>query len=696
MVTPAVYLAIRKVPFASVFLFFGTGIVTGYYLPLTQSIFRGLGYSAMLMVVLLLGMEIIGRSWRRVVFPLIFYSWLFLLGILWIARELPAQQANYIQPAQAEYLIGVIADEPVYGDLRIRFPVTIRKQVQGNKERVAAGQIMLHIARSDTTADLNLSYGDKLLFPNALREFSEPYNPKQFNYKRYLAHKNIYYQAYLQPSAIRVLDDNQGNIVVAYALAIRRYFVEKYVHYIADSDARDIVAALILGYRAHFPVETLTAFVNTGTVHVLSVSGLHVGLVFLLLNFILGFLDRFRYGKSLRFVLILSAIWAYVLLTGMAPSILRAGVMISFLLVAGWSRRANQNLNSLFASACCLLFLDPFMIFDMGFQLSYVAVLGLFTLYPMLNKLFEINNRWLRGVWQAVLVSLSAQLFTTPLALFYFHQFPNYFLLGNLFVSLPAMAVMYIGITLAVSPFPWLNGYLAMGLTFVCRLLLGGLQGIEALPFAVTQGIDFSGVQLGCSFLVISFFLLTWLSLRKSFLWGTLFSIGMLLLSVVITSMHYASYQGLKVYNVGREVAIAAIDRGKVSLFSTLDSLKHPQLVRQVLPDLNHYVRTAAIDFHPLQLKKDVQVNIRTSVGTLGIIEGKRIAHDAPAQDILLWRNMSFYDQIHSEQFAGTGMLLIDGSNHADRLAEMIKKADSLDIAYYVLKNNFAYVWEKK
>src|SRR5690606_33453221 len=184
-----------------------------------------------------------------------------------------------------------------------------------------------------------------------------------------------------------------------------------------------------------------------------------------------------------------------------------------------------------------------------------------------------------------------------------------------------------------------------------------GLQGIEALPFAVTQGIDFSGVQLGCSFLVISFFLLTWLSLRKSFLWGTLFSIGMLLLSVVITSIHYASYQGLKVYNVGRE---------------------------------------AAIDFHPLQLKKDVQVNIRTSVGTLGIIEGKRIAHDAPAQDILLWRNMSFYDQIHSEQFAGTGVLLIDGSNHADRLTEIIKKADSLDIAYYVLKNNFAYVWEKK
>src|SRR5690606_23107452 len=113
----------------------------------------------------------------------------------------------------------------------------------GNTERVAAGQVMLHIARSDTTADLTLSYGDKLLFPNTPRELGEPYNPKQLNNKRYLAHKNIYYQAYLQPDAIRLLDDNQGNIVVGWAWVIRRYFVERNVYYIRDCDARDIGAA---------------------------------------------------------------------------------------------------------------------------------------------------------------------------------------------------------------------------------------------------------------------------------------------------------------------------------------------------------------------------------------------------------------------------------------------------------------------
>src|SRR5690606_41572998 len=110
---------------------------------------------------------------------------------------------------------------------------------------------------------------------------------------------------------------------------------------------------------------------------------------------------------------------------------------------------ADQDIYSSCLSDCCLLFFVTFIIFVMCFQLSYVAVLGLFTFYPMLNSLVEINNRWLRGIWQSLLVSLSAQLFTTPLALYYFHQFPNNFLLGNLFVSLPAMAVMYIGITLA-------------------------------------------------------------------------------------------------------------------------------------------------------------------------------------------------------------------------------------------------------
>ncbi len=696
MVGQASYLASRKVPFARAFLFFGTGIVSGYYMPLSILLFQLIIGCIIAMILLLVAMEIYGRQWRSIFFPSFFYALLFLLGIVWIARELPTQHAQYFGDKEADYLIGIVMDEPVYGKTGIRFPIEIRHVVRAEKVSQATGQIMLTIARKSEESDVMLSYGDKLLFRNTVMEVRAPYNPQQFDYKRYLAHKNIYHQAYIQAADIRLIGSHEGNSIVAHALSMRQYLVRKFTSFIADREALEVCSALILGYRANFQAETLAAFINTGTVHVLSVSGLHVGMVFFLLNFLFGFLDRFSHGRSIRFALILIFIWGYVLLTGMAPSILRAGVMISFLLIAGWSQRSNQNLNSLFASACCLLLFDPFVIFDMGFQLSYLAVLGLFTLYPLLNKACFINNKWIRTIWQAVLVSVSAQLFTTPLALYYFHQFPNYFLLGNLFVSLPATALMYVGIALAICPISLINGYLGIGLTYLCRLLLWGLKAIEGLPFATTQGIDFSAMQLVLFLLAIVFLLITWYGLSKQFLWCTLISIGIVLFSTAITAMRYTSYQGIKMYNVGREVAIAVINRGDVSLISTLDSVTHPQLAMQVLPDLNHYARTAEITFYQLQLKRGQRMTIQTFMGTLGIIEGGKMKEKPMVCDIILWRNMSAYYTANDNDLRDRALLIFDGSNTASILSEMKENADALGLSYYVLKNNFAYVWEKK
>ncbi|WP_181151419.1 ComEC/Rec2 family competence protein [Sphingobacterium gobiense] len=649
-----------------------------------------------IMFLLLMCSEVYNKRWRRTVFPPVFYIMLFFLGVFWIGRELPAQQLRHFMSAEAEYLVGVVRDEPVFGEASIRFPVEIRYAVETEKVRPATGKIMLSIARKNEKPDLILSYGDELLFRNNVVEARAPYNPKQFDYKRYLAHKNIYHQAYIQPADMRLIGSQKGNSLVAKALIIRQYFVRKFDSFITDREALEICSALILGYRANFQTETLTAFINTGTVHVLSVSGLHVGMVFFLLNFLLGFLDRHPHGRPIRFTLILISIWGYVLLTGMAPSVLRAGVMLSFLLIAGWSQRANQNLNSLFASACCLLLFNPFTIFEIGFQLSYLAVFGLFTIYPLLNKAFPVNSKWMRIIWQVILVSVSAQLFTMPLTLYYFQQFPNYFLLGNLFVPVPAAVLMYGGIILAICPFPFVSTYLGTGLTYLCHVLLWGLKAIKGLPFATAQGISLSETQLILFFLVIIFLLVTWYSQCKQFLWCTLISVAILLLSAVITSIRYMSYSGIKIYNVGREVAIAVIDQGKVSLMSTLDSVEHPRLAMQVLPDLNHYIRTEDIVFYKLELKNDQQMRIQTSVGILGIMDGASVERKPMRCDILLWRNMSSYHTLDVGYFSDVGLLIIDGSNTSDILLKIEENADALGMPYYVLKNNFAYVWEKK
>lgn len=652
----------------------------------------------MLLLFLIAG-EISSGRWRRILFPPVFYFQLFLFGVVWMGKNLPDQQPGYFVGMPADQLIGIVMDEPVYGTNSVRFPVEIRYIVHCKDVRSATGKLILSIAQVVEDADLKLSYGDKLLFRNDVQKLYPAYNPKQFNYTRYLEHKNIYHQAYLQPKDIHLIGKDEGNGLVAHALSLRLYLVRKFTRFITDKEALEVCAALILGYRTNFQAETLAAFINTGTVHVLSVSGLHVGMVFFLLNFLLRFLDRIPYGRPIRFILILIAIWGYVLLTGMAPSILRAGVMISFLLVAGWGQRANQGLNSLFASACCLLIVDPFMIFDMGFQLSYMAVLGLFTLYPLLRKSFSIRNKWLRMIWQAVLVSLSAQLFTTPLALYYFHQFPNYFLLGNLFVMLPATVLMYAGIALAVCPLSIINMYLGVGLNYVCRMLLWGLQAIEGLPFAVLKGVDLSGAQLALFLLAIFFLLITWYSLRKNFLWLTLVSVGILVFSAAISTIEYTAYQGVKIYNMGREVAIGVFDRGRVSLLSTLDSVTHPRLAMQVVPDILRYTNLEEVKFHHLQLCKRQRMTVQTSMCSIGILEGGGVGNIPLKHDILIWRNPSAYDEVDGETVKNlqkVSLLIFDGSNPGWIIAERIKQADSLGISYYVLKNNFAYVWDKK
>src|SRR5690606_15518078 len=151
----------------------------------------------------------------------------------------------------------------------------------------------------------------------------------------------------------------------------------------------------------------------------------------------------------------------------MAPPILRAGIMISFFLLSLMVRRKQIPLNTLAASAFFILLFTPKALFDVGFQLSYMAMLGILLLYPLLTNLYLPVNKYLGWIVAYSYVSIAAQLFTLPFVLYYFGQFPNYFLVANLFISLPSTAVMYVGLALAVLPFDMLNILLGKILDFL-------------------------------------------------------------------------------------------------------------------------------------------------------------------------------------------------------------------------------------
>lgn len=620
---------------------------------------------------------------------------LVLLGGLVHQLNEPRSNNNYFQYQSGVYLIGKIADEPIENDKNWRFPFQIDYIIDSLLEmKPAEGRVMLTIKK---TSDVNhYFYGDQLLIPNRTTTVSKAYNPKQFDYAQYLENKNIYHQAYVEEENISLLYARKGNVIISKALQFRENLVNKFKSFIADSTALQVSSALIFGYRQDFSPDLLDAFVKTGTVHVLSVSGLHVGIVFFLLNSLLRHLDRYRNGRFIRLYTTLFAVWVYVVLTGMAPAILRAGIMISFFLVAELSGRKQNNLNTLFSSAFFILLINPKLLFDVGFQLSYTAVLGLFTMYPLLNTTFVVKNKLVNKIKQYIFISIAAQLFTAPLVLYYFNQFPNYFLLGNLFIAIPSTLLMYVGIVLAFSPFHFLNKFLGAVIEYLNEFILSGLYSVERLPYAVVSGVDFSIQHVCLLYSIIVFVTLGW---NKRV--GLKIMLSLLLLIILVTTFYLnvfrlSTFHGIKIYNINNDFAIAFFKRGKVSLFSNVDSLKHSKIKYNIWPDIERYTTINSVKFEKVKITADSTAVLKGYGLQVAIIHGEYVPPDLGDCDLILFRQNVKGRQNLNLQEAPNVPYIFDGSNTGKNVDQLLQQADSLKRSYYILKDNFSYVWSKQ
>jgi len=391
-------------------------------------------------------------------------------------------KADHFSKYSAQYLSVKISNEPVIKNGSIRFVGAVTKGIDSGKHLSTSGKLLISI--KDSSA-FNLSYGDALLIPATYNEVEPPYNPGEFNYKQYLANQNIYHQTFLYPGQYVVADHNTGNPLIAYSLLIRKKLVARLNTVMHDSSAIAVASTMLLGYKADLSDEVMQAYANTGTLHVLSVSGAHVAIVFILLSWGLSFLNRVKYGKAVKTLLIITLIWAYALLTGFSPAANRAALMIILIIGGNASYRYINPLNLLAASAFALLVYNPYYLTDVGFQLSYLAVGGLIVFQPILYNTLIFENKWIDKLWKLCSVSIAAQVITFPLSAYYFHQFPVYFLLSNLFILLPVLAIMYVGIAFLIfSGVPLVSTALAYLLEKSIDWMNKGLALIQHLPYA--------------------------------------------------------------------------------------------------------------------------------------------------------------------------------------------------------------------
>jgi len=337
-----------------------------------------------------------------------------------------------------------------------------------------------------------LKYGETYLIPAAYHPIEPPCNPGEFDFRAWLASQNIYHQAYLHPEEMIPMGKHKGAALISFALSLRQQQMQVYRRLIKDNEAFAVAATLILGYRADLDAETLSAYSKTGTIHALSVSGMHVGIIYVVMELALKWMNRKRVWRWVKLLLLLGAIWFYTILTGYGASVLRAALMLSLFVIARHAHKNTGSYHILAISAFCLLLYDPFLLWDPGCQLSYLAVFGLIWLAPKIQLLWVPKQIWLQKLWGMISISIAAQLLTFPLSSYYFHQFPVYFIVSNLFITLPVALLMYSGLAILLFHLYWL----APAFEGLIIFMNSGLQKIALLPYSTISGIDLNKTEL--------------------------------------------------------------------------------------------------------------------------------------------------------------------------------------------------------
>jgi len=416
------------------------------------------------------------------------------------------------------------------------------------------GKGIVYIEKDESS--LSLKYGDIIQFNGAFRPIKSNGNPHEFDYARYLRIHNIQEQAYVKSRSWMKSAEN-GNAFVQTIVDLREY-LSSTLKRSGLSDKNYMVAnALLLGQKEYLDKDVLRTYSSAGAMHVLAVSGLHVGIVMLVLAFVLRPIKRFRKGKFVFLILVLTGIWFYALITGMSPSVLRASVMFSFIIFGKELQRETTIYQSIMVSAFLLILLDPYIIFQVGFQLSYLAVLGIVFLQPKIVNLLYIKNKILHKAWQISAVSIAAQIATFPLGIYYFHQFPNFFLISNLLVIPLAFLILIVGITyLTVHLVPILNEVVFWIFDSLLTLLNIGVSWVEQLPYSILWGLSIHWYEVFLIYLTLVLGSIAFMYRKTNAL---LFGLGVTILLLGLNLSEKYSVENsneLFVYNVNGEVAI--------------------------------------------------------------------------------------------------------------------------------------------
>ncbi|MES2430479.1 MAG: ComEC/Rec2 family competence protein [Bacteroidota bacterium] len=422
------------------------------------------------------------------------------------------------------------------------------------------GKMLLYFSKDSSVEQLH--YGDKILISKNLQAIKNSGNPGAFNYERYAAFQQTFHNVFLKEKDWIKLDERKINWFSQFIFSARDKILatlEKTVG--ANTNELGIAEALLIGYTNDLDKDLVQAYSNTGVVHIIAISGMHLGLIYVMLVWIFARTPLIKKSKITQVVLILGCLWLFSILTGGSASVLRSAVMFSFITVGKTFFRQASIYNSLAASAFVMLCYNPYYLWDVGFQLSYFAVVGIIIFQKPIYNLLYVKNKWVDKVWQLMAVSLAAQVLTFPICIYYFHQFPNLFLITNIIAVPLSTIILFAEIALvAFAWIPFVGTYLGKLVSWLVWLMNKIILLVNDVPFAVWDRIPATAFTTLLLYIAV-ITLATWLlNKNKMLLQISLFCLLVFTIAQVYGKWQIANQHKLIVYNVPQHQAIDFID----------------------------------------------------------------------------------------------------------------------------------------
>ncbi|QEC67070.1 ComEC/Rec2 family competence protein [Panacibacter ginsenosidivorans] len=554
------------------------------------------------------------------------------------------------------------------------------------------GKILVYLKKEEIHPQID--YGTQIVIQKPLQEITNSGNPGGFDYKRYCLFHDITAQVFLKENEYAVLPTKNINWLDKTLFTLRDVTINALQQNIPDEKEQGVAEALLIGYREDLDKDLVQAYSNTGVVHIIAISGLHLGMIYAAMVWIFSFFKQNRTSRIFKAIIILFVLWTFTLIAGAVPSIMRSAVMFTFIVIGDLLSKRSNMYNALAASAFCMLVYDPFTLWDVGFLLSYAAVISIITFQKPIYNWLYYQNKLLDKVWGLASVTLSAQILTIPIVIFYFHQFPNFFLITN-FIAVPLSGFILCGevILLALSFITSLANLIGTLVDYMIYWLNSFIENINTLPIAVWNNLQLSVFQ---TWMLFGIFICVciWLMLKSSKAFIT--SIAFACMFFISLSFNYTErnqQEKLIVYNVPKQCAIDVIQGNHYSFTGDSILLQDGFLRNFHLKPARVLYRTEPATTNALKENQVTNMDGKKILLLTQSMPRQKYQTKIPVDILIIAHNPRIYINQLQQAF-DCKLIVFDSSNPLWKIQLWKKDCDSLHLRFHSTPDDGAFVMD--